>query len=308
MTEGELEASLERSRRRLLEARARRTPPGLDDKILTAWNGLMITSLARGSRILDEPRYLRAATRAADFLLTTLVRNGRLLRTCRAGRAHTPGFLDDYAFLIEGLIHLYETSFEPRWLDHAVRLLRDTIEHFLDPQGGFFFTADDCRTALFRPRETADGALPSGNSVMAMNLLRLAALLDRPEWRACAESVFRAFAGRLAESPLGFDRLLAALDFFHTEPTQVVIVGPSQSPQTQALVRALWQVYMPAKVVAGLDPTDGPAKALARNVPLLRDRAMVGGRPTAYVCRGFTCGTPATDEDLLLKQLVSPRG
>ncbi len=293
--EDEMRASLDRSRRRLLDVRRRRVPPALDDKVLTAWNGLMIATLARAFGILNEPRYRDAAVRAAEFVLGRLTRNGRLLRTYRDGRAHTGGYLDDYAFFIEGVLNLYEATGEVRWLDHAERLADETLEHFRDlDAGGFYFTADDAEPNIVRTRDAGDGAVPGGNSVQAMNLLRLAVLLGRSDLQTAAESVFRAAVGRIGRAPLGLDRLLAALDFCHGPVTEVVVVGPRHDPATAGLLAAAWGWYRPNRVIVWLDPSGSGAEGLTRRLPLLRDRAMVGGRPTAFVCEGSTCRQPVT--------------
>src|SRR5690606_3612445 len=212
----ELRRVLDDSRRKLFEAREQRVHPGLDDKVLTSWNGLMIASLARGGRVTGEAKYVQAAARAAEFILARMTENGRLLRTYRQGIAHTKGYLDDYAFFVEGLLELYEATFEPRWLDEAVRLTDDMIGHFWDDEGGaFYFTADDAEPLLVRTKEIRDGAIPSGNSVALLILLRLAAMLDRADLRTRAEELMKAVAGNVEQSPFGFDRLLAGVDFYY---------------------------------------------------------------------------------------------
>ncbi|MBN1490379.1 MAG: thioredoxin domain-containing protein [Phycisphaerae bacterium] len=304
LSERELATVLERSRLTLLAVRRKRTPPHLDDKILTAWNGLMIASLAKASRALNEPRYRDAASKAADFILRTLERDGRLLRTCRGDRAHTDAYLDDYAFLIEGLLNLYEATFEPRWLDAAQRLAVAVRDRFYDQDGGaFFFTATDAEQSLVRTKDVGDSAVPGANSIHAMNLLRLAAIFDRSDLRGDAESIFRALGSRLRGSPFGFDRLLAALDFHHRGPREVAIVGPADDPRTQALVEAVWEHYLPNKVVVAIDPTQPDAAARASSVPLLRNRGMIAGGPTAFVCSRYVCREPATNPDILRRQL-----
>ncbi|GMV96295.1 MAG: thioredoxin domain-containing protein [Phycisphaerae bacterium] len=304
---GELEAALAEGRRKLFEARERRVPPHRDDKVLTGWNGLMIASLARGGAALGEEKYVQAAGRAADFILKQVSDNGRLLRTWRAGRGHTFGYLDDYAFFIEGLLDLYAATFEVRWLEEAVRLNDDLIRHFWDERdGAFFYTADDAEPLLVRTKDSRDGAVPSGNSVALMNLLRLAAMLDRADLRHKAEGLMKAFAGTVGRSPFGFDRFLAGLDFYHAPPREVVIVGPIGDEATRALIRAVRQVYDPYRVVMLSDPASPDAARRERLMPLLAGKGLVGGKPAAFVCRNRTCKRPVTDAGELLRELETP--
>ncbi len=304
MTEEDLEATLADARKRLLAVRASRVPPHLDDKVLTSWNGLMIATLARAGRILDDRRYTEAASRAARFVLTSLAADGRLLRTCRQGKAHTPGYLDDYAFFVEALIELYEATFDFRWLDEAARLTDDMTARFWDDRGGaFFFTAHDAEQLIVRSKDTRDGAIPSGNSVALMNLLRLAALLDRDDLRDKAARTVQAFAGSINESPLGYDRFLAGVDFLHATVREVVIVGGPDLPATRALLRVLDETYDPHRVVLLLDPAAPDAAALQERVPLLAGKTLIQDRPAAFVCRQGTCRRPVVEPAELLREL-----
>ena len=295
---------LRAAREKLLAERSQRVPPGLDDKILTSWNGMMIASLARGYRVLDEPRYRDGAVAAAGFVLKNLRKDGRLLRSYRRGKAHLAGYLDDYANLIDGLLWLYETTFELRWLETAAELNDLAVEHFFDEKGGaFFYTADDHEELLARAKDSRDGATPSGNSVMAMNLLRLAVLLNRPDLREKADSIFKTFAGQAAGQPGSMERLLAAADFRLDPPREVAVVGPPDDPRTGVLLRTVYQAYVPNKVVALLDPTSPAAAEAARRVPLLAEKKMLDGAPTAYVCRNYACQAPTADPAKLAEQL-----
>jgi len=231
---GELRRSLDVSRRKLLAARAQRVPPGLDDKILTSWNALMIASLAIGGRVMGEPRYVQAAVRAADFILREMTAGGRLLRTYRHGKAHTGGYLDDHAFFVEALLELYAATFEPRWLLEAIRLNEETLAHFWDVDGGgFFLTADDAEQLVVRSKDLQDGATPAGNSVAFSNLVRLAEILDRQDLRDRAARMLQAVAGTVQQAPSAFARLLTAVDLYYSPPTEVVVVGPLSDPATQ---------------------------------------------------------------------------
>jgi uncharacterized protein len=298
----ELRLVLADARRKLFEVREKRVPPHRDDKVLTSWNGLMIASLARGGRIMEKRQYIHAAAQAADFILTKMSDRGRLLRTSRNGIAHIGGYLDDYAFLAEGLIELYESTFETRWLSEATRLTDDMLAHFWDEKdGAFFYTASDAEQLIVRTKDSRDGAIPSGNSLALMNLLRLGALLDRRDYVEKAEATMRAFAGNAKRSPFGLERFLAAVDRYYGPQKEVVIAGPRESAATQALLRAVDQVYDPYRVVLLADPTL-PAEERSR-LPLLEGKTPIDGKPAAFVCRNHTCRRPVTESGELLREL-----
>ncbi len=296
----QLRKKLQTWRETLRPIRARRVPPNLDDKVLSGWNGLMIASLAKGARVLDEPKYARAAARAADFVLTRLrTKDDRLLRTYRNGQARLTGYLDDYAFMTDGLLNLYEATFDQRWLDEAVKLTDTAIKYYSDDKdGGFFFTAKDSEKLIARSKDPRDGAIPAGNSVQAQNLLRLAVLFDRKDYRRKAESIFRAFAPLAARSPGAFERLNCAADLYHDRVKEIAIIGDPASPATQALVRTVFERYLPNKVVV-----HAPDKVNDSPIPLLKGRTLVKGRPAAYVCENYRCQLPVTSPADLAKQL-----
>jgi uncharacterized protein YyaL (SSP411 family) len=299
-----LQEVLAESRDTLLKARSKRVPPGLDDKILTSWNGLMIAAFARGARVTGDTRYSQAAARAAGFVLKELSRDGRLLRTYRKGKAHTGGYLDDYAFFVEGLIELYEATFDRRWLGEALRLNDRMIELFWDGEGGaFFFVADDAEQLLVRAKDIRDSAVPSGNSVAMMNLLRLGRLLNRVDLIEKAEGTMRAVAGSVAESPFGHERLLAAVDFCRAENREVVLVGSRDDKRLHALAIALAEVYAPNTLVAHIDPDAPGADDLRKRVPLLEGKTLVDSSPAAYVCVNRTCQRPVSSPEELTGQL-----
>jgi uncharacterized protein len=286
----ELDESLARSRRTLLEARNRRVPPLTDDKVLTAWNGMMIGAMAEGHRVLREPRWLRSAERAADHLLSVLVRpDGGLYRTARAGKAHIDGYLEDYAFLIDGLIDLYEAGGSASYLRRAIELAERMLADFGDEQSGaFFHTAHTHETLIARTREGHDGALPSPNAVAARSLARLSAHLGEPAHRERAERALRAYGRLVARSPRAFASSLSAVDFLIRGALELAIVGPAGNPRTEAFWRELGRRYLPNRVVAH---AQGPDPSL----PLLDGKVALGGEPTLYVCRDFTCKAPITD-------------
>ncbi|HPF41204.1 MAG TPA: thioredoxin domain-containing protein [Phycisphaerae bacterium] len=309
MTEEAFRARIESARQRLLAHRAERTPPFRDDKVLAGWNGLMIASMAKAGRVLNAPQYTQSAVRAAKFVLGAMTdEKGRLLRTCREGRAHTPGYLDDYAFMIEACLNLHETTFDAEWLETADRLNETLMAHYRDDAGGFCFTADDAETVLVRMKSASDNAVPSGNSVQAMNLLRLAILLDRPTLREEAERLLHCFGEKARAMPFSSERLLAAADFLHGRPAEIAIVCTKASRgEADAMLDAIWQSYVPNRVMALLVEDDAGADALARRIPLLKDKTSADGKATAYVCRNYACQAPTTETGKLLEQVVSAK-
>jgi uncharacterized protein len=283
-------AGLDEARRALLEARAGRVRPGLDDKRLTSWNALAIAALAEAGAVLEREDYLDAARRCAEFVLGSLRDpGGRLLRTYRDGEARLNAYLEDHAFLLEALLTLYEASFERRWFEEAQALADATIARFGDPKrGGFFSTSDDHEALIARRKEVGDHPIPSGNSSAAFGLLRLAALTGERSWELQAEGVFRLFATAAARQPEAFAHLLRALDF-HLSPTkEVALIGDDPT----ALAKVVRSKYRPHLVLAsGPENTSAPA--------LLQGRPTLNAQPTAYVCENFTCQTPVASPKAL---------
>lgn len=306
----QLERQLAGCRKELFAEREKRVHPGLDDKVLTGWNGLMIASLAKGARVLDDPRYAQAAARSADFVLANLRRDGRLLRTHRKGESRLTAYLSDYAFLIEGLLNLYEATFDPRWLNEAQKLADVSIEHYLDTQGGgFYFTANDAEKLIARTKNPRDGAIPSGNSVHAMNLIRLGIMLDRPDYRKHAESIFKAFRGSVEASPSQFERMLCAVDMYHDRVKEIVIAGVSGEAKTDGLVQVVYSGFLPNKILLLASKQEGGQLGalekgqLGDRLSLLKGKKQIDGKPTVYVCENKVCQRPVTDTDGLRKQL-----
>jgi uncharacterized protein YyaL (SSP411 family) len=256
LTPEDLEQTLRLARAKVHAARERRVKPSLDDKVLTAWNGLMIGALAEGHRVLGEPRYLAAAERAADFVLRELSReDGRLLRTYRAGRAHLNAYLEDYAYLSAGLIDLCEAGGSLRWLREAERLVERALSDFLDPESGAFYsTAHDHEALIMRNRDGTDGATPSGNAVAAHALVRLSYHLDRPDLRSAAIDAIKAFGQLIAQYPQGFAQTLCAVDLLLDGPVELALVGRRGSADLEALRRAVAAHYVPNRIQALLDP------------------------------------------------------
>lgn len=308
LPEAQVRERLAQCRARLFELREERTRPGLDDKTLTSWNGLMITALARGARILDAPEYADAAAAAAGFILREMRRaDGALLRTSREGASRLPGYLDDYAFLANGLVDLYEATFDPEWLLQAGDLAEGLLSRFWDESAGnCFFTSDEHRDVLVRTKPTYDGAEPSGNSVAAEALLRLAALLDRPDYREKARRILESGAPGMAKAPMGFTRMLCALDRYLHPIREVVLVGSGDAEALRPLARVAHAVFAPDAVFAGMDGASARQTEFAAASPLLRGKTAVDGKPAAYVCRAYRCDAPETDPEALRAKLAAP--
>ena len=286
----ELQASLDESKRVLFELREKRVKPDRDEKVLTAWNGLMMASFAEAGIVLKRPDYTGAARRNAEFVLANLRRDGSLLRTWKDGRAKFNGYLEDYAFLSEGLLTLFETTGESRWLTETLALTDRMIDEFWDNEGGgFFFTGKSHENLIVRSKDYFDNATPSGNSVAVMVLLRLATLTGRENYRNLATAVLREVGDQTRRYPSGFGYALSAADFLLSTPKEVAIVGNDEA-DVRPMLAETWRRYLPNKVVAvGID-----AK-LAEFTPLLANRPLVDGLATAYVCENFTCKQPVTD-------------
>jgi len=304
-SEDEIAATLETARKKLFAARSRRPRPALDDKVLTAWNGLMISAFARASQALDEPRFLPTAEAAAGFLQSHLFDSGagRLKRRYRAGEGAVEGFVDDYAFLIQGLLDLYETSFDVHWLSWAAQLQAKQDELFWDSQqGGYFSTSGRDASILLRMRDAYDGAEPSANSIAALNLLRLSQMTDRQEWRSKAETIFRVFARRLEASPEAVPQLAVALDFGLSKPKQIIIAGDPSASDTRALLRLVHERFLPNKILLLADGGQGQ-KQFAQWLPFLQGVAPIQGRATAYICENYVCKLPTSDLQEVIRLL-----
>ena len=286
----------------LLQARARRVPPAVDRKIIVAWNGLAISAFARAAQALNEPRYTAAAIRAATFLLANLADGERLRRSALDGVATGHGYLEDYAFLIAGLLDLYEATGDPHWLERALALQATLDGHFADPAGGYFHAAADDETLLVREKPDFDGAEPSGNSVALENLLRLHELTGDDRWRTPAEQLLRAFAPALAAEPQMLPRMLCGLELALDRPKEIVIVTPAGGEGAGPLLAALHARFVPNRVLVVV--AEGTAqRALAATVPLVEDKTARDGRATAYVCERRVCQRPTSDPAAFAREL-----
>jgi uncharacterized protein YyaL (SSP411 family) len=299
----DVRASLAASRSRLFAARETRVKPFRDEKILTSWNGLAVSALARAGAVLDEPRYIRAAEDAVAFIARELWRDGRLLRTWKDGRAKLNGYLDDYTFLANALIDVYEASGTLRHLEWARELTDTVLSQFWAKDGrGLYVTSHDHEVLVTRPLSGADQSIPSGSSQAVFALLRLAAYLGVAAYRDFAERLLTLFGRAMEDNPFGYANLLCALDLYHEGTVDVVIIGPREHGATRALLRAVHGSYLPnrALTITEADRSDAvPVPEAARGKTLL------GGRPTAYVCRHFTCSAPLT-EPAALRALLAP--
>jgi len=286
----EIRQLLSDSRKRLLTAREQRVKPGLDDKVLTSWNALMISAFARAEEVFDEGRWGRVAAEAVAFIETNLQRGDRLLSTYRDGCAKLNGYLDDYAFFIAALLDVFEVWQDRRYLDRAVVLADSMLLHFWDAQsGGFFFTSDDHEALIVRSKPVFDASIPSGNSVAARDLLRLYHYTERTEYLERAESLLHLYAGYLHQQPLALSHMLCTLDLFLQQPREIVLVGVRGAPDTDTLLQRIRAIYLPNRTLTLVDP--GHTDLLPE---LLRDKRQLDGKPTVYVCHRRTCSAPAT--------------
>ncbi len=282
----------------LLGARAKRVRPLLDDKVLVAWNGLAISALARASEVLGEPRYATAAAAAAEFIHEKMWRDGRLLRRWRGGDARIAGQLDDHAFLAGGLLDLYEATFQPRWLERAQVVTQVMVDRFSDPEGGFFDTDGSDATLLYRHKEVFEGAIPTGNAVALLDLLRLAAYTGKPGYRERAVTALSAYAVPMRRAPRGVPVLLTALDMATRGAVEVVIAGDADAAATRRLLSACRLTLIPGRVIARVASDAGPA-----GIAWAQGRHPLAGRPTAYVCQRGACRLPVHEPAALREEL-----
>ena len=304
--EGAVRALLKRCREELFSLRAKRPRPHLDDKIIAAWNGLMISAFARAAQVLEEPRYLDIATRAANFLREHLYDSSHniLYRNYREGRSDIEGFADDYAFVIQGLIDLYEASFDIEWLKLAVQLQETQGRLFFDEKnGGYFSTSGKDQNVFLRMKDDNDGAEPAASSVAALNLLRLSQVRDDPQLTERARKTIDAFAATLSHFPSAMPQMLVALDFSLSKPRQIVIAGKKDAPETKALLKEVHRHFLPKTILLLADGDEGQ-KYLGQKNEAIRAMSMVNRKPAAYVCESFTCKAPVTGAGQLAELLM----
>jgi uncharacterized protein YyaL (SSP411 family) len=300
----ELQEIINSGRQKLFALREQRIKPGRDEKVLTAWNGLMLSSFAEASAILERSDYRKVAEANARFLLSHLQKDGLLLRTYKDGEAKLNAYLEDYASLIDGLVSLYEATGELTWIESAIALADKMIDQFWDEsEGGFFFTGKSHEKLIVRSKEFLDNATPSGNSIATMSLLRLGLLTANDDYRRRATAVLRLIADQIRRYPSAFGFALSALDFYLSTPLEVVIVG-SPGPRLDELARTLWRTYVPNRVIATCQKDHQSAAAL---IPLFIGRDTLSTEPTAFVCQATTCQQPVNSADDLARQLTSAK-
>jgi uncharacterized protein len=300
----EIEMRIERIRKRLFEVREKRIHPYKDDKVLTDWNGLMIAGFARGAQVLEDSACLEAAKGAAEFILNRMrTPNGRLLHRYRDGQAGIAAHLDDYAFFIWGLIELYEASFEANYLKTALELNGDMLEHYWDQErGGLFFIPDDGESLLLRKKEIYDGAVPSGNSIAMLNLLKLARLTGKGELETKAGEIAQCFSSHVRQMPSGFTQFLSAFDFAVGPSHEVVVAGPPAAADTGKMLKELRSSFLPGLVVL-FRPSDEASPTIDEVADFVKTHVSVGGKATAYVCSGHACKRPTTEIQEMMDQI-----
>jgi len=305
----EMTAELAESRAKLFDAREVRVHPHKDDKVIVAWNGLMIDAMARAGAVLEEPRYIEAARKAADFLLAELRRDdGRLLHTWRNGTAKLDGYLDDYSCLANSLVSLYEATFQSRYVDEAAALVSVMLDKFTDAKGGgFFFTADDQEQLIVRSKDVTDNAVPSGNAMAATVLARLGKLTGKLEHLDAAEQAMLASLEMMQRFPSATSQMLQAVDLYLGPTYELVLAGDPDDEATRTVTADLRQRFLPNKVLALADHAASESTTLAE---LVRGKLSPGDTPTLYVCEGFTCQAPALGEEEITHALdeLMPQG
>jgi uncharacterized protein YyaL (SSP411 family) len=298
----ETENLLAESRAVLRTLREGRVAPGRDDKILTSWNGLMIGAFAVAYQVLGRVEYRTAAERAVAFVYEHLHRDGRLLRTFKDGQAKLNGYLDDYAFMLNALLDLYEGTFDLLYVERATALGEALLAHFEDGEhGGFYLTSADHERLVARPKPTFDGSIPSGNSAAALGLLRLYYLQGEPRFLAAAERTLTLFGKAMSDKPFGFANMLGAADFYLRKPREIVVVGARDDAATVALLERLQTAYLPNRTLTLAEP------ASDRRLPLAEGKTQRDDRPTVYVCHDYTCSAPVTSWDEIAPLLDDPR-
>ncbi|MGH7964545.1 MAG: thioredoxin domain-containing protein [Candidatus Binatia bacterium] len=290
------------ARQQLFSIREGRVKPGRDEKILTSWNGLMLSAFAEAYKVLGTPRYLEITRKTVDFLLTHLYQDGRLLRSFKDGQAKFNAYLDDYACFAAALIDLYEATFERVYLDRAVEFTDALLSHFWDQKdGGFFFTSTDHEALISRSKSAFDGSVPSGNSVAIFNLLRLFSLTENQDYLTKAEQGLRLFYDAMEQNPFGFGHMLCALDFHLRRPQEIVLLGDKNAPATREMLAQLHGLFVPNKTLVCLDPQASSGIQLPT---LLAGKTQVDGKLTVFVCHNFTCSLPVTEWGELKKLLA----
>jgi uncharacterized protein YyaL (SSP411 family) len=298
----ELKTLLNNARQKLFAEREKRIRPHKDDKILTSWNGLMIAALAKGAQALHEQGYVQAALHAGDFILNTLRQNdGTLLRRYRLGEASIPGYLDDYAYFVWGLLDLYEATFEVKYLKTALELNNQMLDYFWDEKGGgLFFSGVKNEKLIAKTKEIYDGAMPSGNSVALLNILRLGRMTGNMELEKISEQIIKSFGETINQYPSGYTQFLCGLDFALGPTKEIVIAGEPDMNDTKQILREIWKRFLPRKVLLLHSMKDKSFEEIAK---FTKEQNPIDGRATAYICENYACKTPATDMNTIIQLL-----
>jgi uncharacterized protein YyaL (SSP411 family) len=297
---GEIESLVSDAKEKLFHEREKRIKPFRDEKILTSWNGLMLSGLAAAIKVSPLPAYLNAADRTVDFLFSTMFRDSHLLHTYKSGTAKILGYLDDYAFLAAGLLDLFEATLDHANLDRAVKLAEFMLGEFWDENsGGFFYTGRSHERLIAQSKPIFDSSIPSGNAVATQVLLRLYHYTGRDDYLKRAESILRSYYDAMESQPFGFAHMLAALDFYLDKPKEIVLVGDRKEPETRELLDKIYSLYLPNMTLRLASPDD----SLEQISPLLWGKKAIAGKPTVFVCHNFTCSRPAVEWDELKKLL-----
>jgi uncharacterized protein YyaL (SSP411 family) len=300
-----LDETLQRCKEILFEVREERIKPARDEKVLTSWNGLMLAAFAEAARVLDRPDYLTLAVNNAAFILDTMLNDGRLFRTWKAqpGKAKLMGYLEDYAFYADGLLALYQSTFDPNYFEHAQQLVNVVLEHFSDTQhGGFFDTADDHEQLITRPKSMQDNAIPCGNSMAVRVLLAMAAYTGDSQYETPALRALVGLQEPMVQYPSAFTHWLGNLEFVLGAPKEIAIIGPLDTQPTKQMLGLLQRDYYPNQFIAVAEETK-----TAGHPPLVENRPTLDGQTTVYVCQNFTCRQPVTTVEELSTLVKTPK-
>ena len=301
----ELDKKLRVLLQKLFDHREKRIHPYKDDKILADWNGLMIVAFSRAAKVLGDDEYSMAAQKAIEFLLRNMVHNGRLVHRYRDGEAAMPATVDDYAFFIWGLLEYYESTFDERYLSLAISFLEEQFEHYWDREfGGFFFTADDSEDLIVRQKEIYDGAVPSGNAVSMLNMIKIARITANSVFEERATLMASVFSKQISNQPASFSMHMNAIDFMLGPSFEIVIAGDRNSEKTHEFIRALAGEYLPNKIVLLKDEAN--ETEISRIAHYTKDHKPIDGKPVAYVCSNYKCSLPTSDPVRMLELLRGP--
>jgi hypothetical protein len=295
--------SIDNSKKKLFAEREKRIHPLKDDKILTDWNGLIIAAFCKAAQAFDNEEYLKTAIKASNFFMENMTdTDGKMKHRFRDGEVSIDAFLEDYAFFTWGLIELYQTNFDIKYLEHALKLTDYLITHFHDTEkGGFFHTSDEAEEMIFRSKEVYDGAIPSGNSVTAINLLRLAKITGNPELEELADKTLRVFAEKVSSAPAGHTQFMSAVDLALNGSVEIVIAGEKDETNTTEMLRFINERFIPEKVMLVKDESD--SEKISKIAAFTRDMVMSENKTTVHLCQDQNCKLPSNDIEKI-KELI----